>query len=210
MSPKPEDDPLRAIDRETFEALRKDPAKLEAHLDGILAAVHARMTQPFQKTPPLSYQVFPKKPVLDPSTLVRMPGVVVKPESEPVVTTAPSPPPSPAPPPDAPAKAHPPTPKPPEPLRPQGTFVDQAEVSPPRGVWHDALPELQTEAPLSATMPTGVAEKSVPAATPVMPEKPVVAEVAGPKQADAEAVKKRFEQRQGAIESLLKDKGRLT
>ncbi len=214
MSLKPEEDPFRSIDGETFNALRKDPAKLEAHLDGILAAIHDRMTKPFQKTQPLSYHVFPKKPVVDLTKLVPMPGAVAR--ETPLETTAPptaSVTPTPA---DAPEKAHPPTRKPhsesPIPTSPRGTFVESATPSAPRGVWHDALPDAPVAVPLAADMPTIAAVPKIQdAPIPVVEAPAPAAEAVVTKQADAEAVKKRFEQRQSHLDGLLnKDKGRLT
>ncbi len=213
MSLNYEEDPLRAIDRETFDALRKDPAKLAAHLDGMLSAVHARMTAPFEKELPLAYQVFPKKPVVDLTKLVPMPGAVAR--SAPLETTAPPAPSVTPPPPDAPEKAHPPTRKPhsesPVSTSLRGTFVESATPSAPRGVWHDALPDVPILAPIAADMPPVAAVSKVPeTAVPVVAAPLPTAEMIAPKEADAEAVKKRFEQRQAGLEGLFKDKGKLT
>ena len=214
MSLKPEEDPLRAIDTETFNALRKDPSKLDAHLNGILAAVHARMKAPFQKERPLNYQVFPKKPVIDLTALVPMPGVL--PRSEPLETTAPPAAAAPTPPPTAPESAHPPTPKtqsPPMPTSPRGFFVDSADHAAPRGVFHESLPDVPVAAPLAADLPPAAAVVQTAAsetpATPVAAASPT-AETLAPKQADAAAVQKRFEARQASLEDLFKDKGKLT
>ena len=215
MSQIPEADALRAIDRETFDALRKDPAKLEAHLNGILATVRDRMLKPFQQPRPLSYHKFPKAPPVDMTKLVSMPNVAKKQEQ--TETTAPSAPISPVTPaPTAPETVHPPAPVPPKttfsfPSVSRGTLIQQAVVEAPRGIVQNDLPKIQASGPLhtdSLRTDPAPTPKKVPLASEA--EKPVVPDLKTPKQADPDAVKKRFEERQAGIDKLFKDKGNLT
>lgn len=216
MSEIPESDALKAIDRETFRAMRRDPAKLEAHLDTMLSAVHNRMMAPFQKSQPVSYHTFSKAPVVDMSKLVKMP--VSGKAADAQNTTAPQPV-SPTPPeasPTAPETAHPPAPKSTvtfPPSSPKGTVVEKSSVTSPRGTIHDDLPDTAPQSPLHTDVPAPAKPQKAqsPKAAPVdtksdMPESSLVA----PKSADADAVKKRFEERQAGLDGLFKDKGKLT
>jgi hypothetical protein len=58
--------------------------------------------------------------------------------------------------------------------------------------------------------PVAPVSKLPETAVPVVAAPLPTAERIAPKQADAEAVKKRFEQRQAGLEGLFKDKGKLT
>jgi hypothetical protein len=215
MHQTPDANPLGPIDRETFDTLRKDPGKLEAHLDGLLAAVHDRMTKPFQEKRPLSYRKFPKAPPVDMHKLVPMPGMGKKPEQ--AATTAQpadSAPVQPVPP--APETAHPPAPKSEKSLPlstiPKGTLIHQSVVEAPRGVVQNDLPNFSPSVPLhTENLNPDPAPKSK--AKPIVSQeapKPVVPELKIPQKTDPDAVKKRFEDRQAGLNKLFKDKGNLT
>lgn len=187
--------------------LRKDPAAFHAHIEGLLETVHTKMMAPFRTQPPTHYAQFPKAPRVDLSLLVEMPDAVhTAPDKtasvpHPPVTQSESPPP---------VQAHPPTPNPPS--LDKGVLIASAPPATPRGIRVDGVPEMMPEDALhteTVSVPASGFMPDTPELSVSKGEPPVVPPKT-PKEADADAVKKRFEARQTKLDDLLKRKGDLT
>lgn len=204
--PTPGKNPFRKIDRETFLAFRQNPEQLQAHLDGLLAAVHDRMMAPFREEPVYNYQTFEKKPAMDLTHLVKMPlsvpDISINAQKKGAAK--------------APAKEN-------DVAQKQQSVLREPVYSEPRGVYitksgggdlqKGVLNEDLQNQPIHPAVPDRVPEavghlaENIPG---IQPKKQIETTEPSKKEADAELVKQRFEARQKQLEDLLKNKGNLT